>query len=62
MTGGVLSFGQVGALIGPLIFSLLLGVTGGYLAGWMVCALPAVWVGFALLRPSAPAAASAAAD
>ena len=25
-------------------------------------ALPAVWVGFALLRPSAPAAAPAAAD
>jgi len=62
VTGGVLSFGQIGALAGPLIFSLLLAVTGGYLAGWMVCALPAVWVGLALLRPSAPAAAPAAAD
>jgi MFS family permease len=62
VTGGVLSFGQIGALVGPLIFSLLLAVTGGYLAGWMVCALPAVWVGLALLRPSALAAAPAAAD
>jgi MFS family permease len=62
VTGGVLSFGQVGALVGPLIFSLLLGLTGGYLAGWMICAVPAVWVGFALLRPSAPAVEAAAAD
>ncbi len=62
VTGGVLSFGQVGALVGPLIFALLLGLTGGYLAGWMVCAIPAVWVGLSLLRPSAPAAEAAVAD
>jgi hypothetical protein len=33
VTGGVLSFGQVGALFGPFAFSLLLRLTGGYGAG-----------------------------
>jgi hypothetical protein len=37
VTGGVLSFGQVGAFAGPLIFSLLLGLSGGYAAGWALC-------------------------
>jgi MFS family permease len=50
VTGGVLSFGQVGALAGPFVFSLLLHLTGGYLVGWAVCAIPAVLVGFTLLR------------
>jgi len=54
VTGGVLSFGQVGALAGPFAFSLLLHLTGGYGVGWGVCALPALWVGIALLRPGAP--------
>jgi MFS family permease len=53
VTGGVLSFGQVGALAGPLVFSLLLHLTGDYGAGWAVCALPALWVGVILLRPPA---------
>src|SRR5439155_4553816 len=47
VTGGVLSFGQVGALIGPCAFALLLYVTGGYMAGWAVCSIPALWVGIA---------------
>ena len=34
VTGGVLSFGQVGAFPGPLVFSLLLPSTGGY-AFWL---------------------------
>ena len=55
VTGGVLSFGQIGAFLGPSIFSLLLGVTGGYGAGWAVCAIPALWVGVSLLRPRLPA-------
>ena len=54
VTGGVLSFGQVGAFVGPLAFSLLLYLTGGYGAGWAVCAIPAVWVGITLLRPRPP--------
>jgi hypothetical protein len=53
VTGGVLSFGQVGALVGPSVFALLLGLTGGYTAGWTVCALPALWIGVSLLRAPA---------
>ena len=45
VTGGVLSFGQMGAFLCPSVFSLLLRVTGGYAAGWAVCAIPAVLVG-----------------
>ena len=41
------------ALSGPFVFSLLLYVTGGYGAGWAVCAVPALWVGITLLRPRA---------
>jgi hypothetical protein len=51
VTGGVLSFGQIGALMGPSAFALLLGVTGGYSIGWALCAVPALWVGVSLLRP-----------
>jgi MFS family permease len=51
VTGGVLSFGQVGAFAGPSIFSALLGLTNGYAVGWAVCAIPALWVGINLLRP-----------
>src|SRR5271157_4761583 len=54
VTGGVLSFGQIGAFLGPSAFSLLLHLTGGYGAGWAVCAIPALWVGISLLRARAP--------
>ena len=50
VTGGVLSFGQIGALAGPFAFSLLLYLTGGYAVGWAVCAIPTLWVGITLLR------------
>jgi MFS family permease len=50
VTGGVLSFGQIGALLGPSAFSFLLHVTGGYGIGWALCAVPAVWVAISLLR------------
>ena len=50
VTGGVLSFGQMGGLAEPLVFSALLGLTGSYGAGFMVCAIPALLVGVALLR------------
>jgi MFS family permease len=53
VTGGVLSFGQIGAFLGPSAFSLLLRTTGGYSVGWAVCAIPALWVGISLLRPGA---------
>src|SRR6202047_5414706 len=48
VTGGVLSFGQIGAFLGPSAFSLLLHLTGGYGAGWAVCAIPALWGGISL--------------
>jgi MFS family permease len=54
VTGGVLSFGQIGALAGPLVFSLLLFWTDGYAAGWIACAIPGVWVGISLLGRAAP--------
>jgi hypothetical protein len=50
VTGGVLSFGQMGAFLLPATFSLLLRLTGGYAAGWAACAIPAVLVGIDLLR------------
>ena len=54
VTGGVLSFGQIGALLGPFAFSLLLRLTGGYGAGWAVCTIPALWVAISLLHLRAP--------
>jgi MFS family permease len=50
VTGGVLSFGQVGALALPLLYSGLLDVTGSYGVGFVVCGLPALLVGVQLLR------------
>ena len=50
VTGGVLSFGQVGALTEPLLFSLLLGATGSYGVGFIACGIPALLVGIILLR------------
>ncbi len=58
VTGGVLSFGQVGALAAPAIFSLLLGMTNNYGIGFVVCSLPALFVGIALLRQAKAAAKS----
>jgi MFS family permease len=48
VTGGVLSFGQIGAFLGPSAFSLMLHLTGGYGTGWALCAIPALWVGISL--------------
>lgn len=56
-TGGVLSFGQMGGLLLPLIYALLLWQTGSHGLGFAICGLPALWVGVALLRASEDAAA-----
>lgn len=48
-TGGVLAFGQFGATLMPLVYSGLLGLTGNYGVGFLVCAIPAVIVGIDLL-------------
>jgi MFS family permease len=53
VTGGVLSFGQVGALVLPLMYSGLLDLTGSYGAGFIVCGVPALLVGVQLLRQRA---------
>jgi MFS family permease len=45
VTGGVLSFGQIGAFLGPSAFAFLLRLTGGYDLGWVLCAVPALWSG-----------------
>ena len=50
VTGGVLSFGQFGALTEPVVYSVLLGVTGSYGIGFIVCAMPALLVGVMLVR------------
>src|SRR5438477_12346038 len=65
VTGGVLSFGQIGAFLGPSAFSLMLYLTGGYATGWILCAIPALWVGISLSvarRPRASGAVPSAAD
>jgi MFS family permease len=50
VTGGVLSFGQLGALTAPTVFSILLGVSNSYSLGFIVCTIPALLVGYALVR------------
>lgn len=50
LTGGVLSFGQVGALVLPLIYSTLLDTTGSYGIGFIACGVPALLVGVLLMR------------
>ena len=49
-TGGVLSFGQLGGLLLPLIYSAVLVATSSYGFGFTVCELPALVVGIVLLR------------
>ena len=49
-TGGVLSFGQLGGLILPLVYSGVLVLTGSYGLGFAACGLPALVVGLVLLR------------
>jgi hypothetical protein len=51
----VLSFGQVGALALPLLYSGLLDATGRYGIGFVACAVPALFVGIQLLRQRAAA-------
>ena len=50
LTGGVLSFGQVGALGLPVLYSTLLDTTGSYGIGFVMCGLPALWVGVQFLH------------
>lgn len=56
VTGVVLSFGQLGAMLMPLIYSALLALTGSYGIGFIVCGVPALFVGFDLMRSERRAA------
>ncbi len=49
ITGGVLSFGQFGGLVLPLVYSAMLGLTGSYRIGFVVCSLPALVVGIVFI-------------
>jgi MFS family permease len=49
VTGGVLSFGQLGGLTLPLLYSAMLWATGSYRVGFIICAVPALVVGLILL-------------
>ncbi len=53
-TGGVLSFGQTGALLQPLFYALVLSLGGGHGLGFALCGLPAVVVAVALLANQPP--------
>ena len=50
VAGGVLSFGQMGALLAPLVYAGLLRITGSYGIGFVVCGIPSLIVGIGLLR------------
>ena len=50
VAGGVLSFGQMGALLGPLVYAGLLRGTGSYGIGFLACGIPSLIVGINLLR------------
>jgi MFS family permease len=49
-TGGVLSFGQTGALLLPVLYGVSLGLTGEHGTGFFLAGLPALLVGLVLLR------------
>lgn len=49
-TGGVLSFGQLGGLLLPLVYALCLRLSGDPGIGFLVCGLPGLLVGVMLLR------------
>jgi MFS family permease len=55
-TGGVLSFGQMGGLLLPLVYSGMLVLTGSHGLGFAACGLPALVVGLVLLRAPRDAA------
>ena len=57
-TGGVLSFGQTGALLMPLFYAFMLSLTGSHGLGFVLCGLPALVVGISLLRPATEPAVS----
>ena len=54
-TGGVLAFGSAGMALFPLGFGAILGVSGIYLIGFFLAAVPAaIATGLLLVMPRAP--------
>jgi MFS family permease len=51
-TGGVLSFGQVGAFILPVIYAAQLAITNSHGIGFLLCGVPALVVGIVMWRAS----------
>lgn len=51
-TGGLLSFGQLGALAMPLLYAAILSLTGSHALGSILCGVPCLLVGVALLAQS----------
>jgi MFS family permease len=51
VTGGVLSFVSLAMMLYPLVFAGLLALTGSYLPGFVLAALPALVAGVRLVRP-----------
>lgn len=59
-TGGVLSFGQLGALTMPLFYAAVLSLSGSHALGFILCGLPCLVVGVVmLLRGGEPPAQQA---
>jgi len=52
VTGGVLSFVSLAMMIYPVLFAGLLALTGSYLPGFALAAVPALLAGVRLVRPS----------
>ncbi len=55
----MLSFGQMGGLLLPLIYALLLWLSGSHGLGFAICGLPALVVGIVLMRRPASGEAAA---
>jgi nitrate/nitrite transporter NarK len=51
-TGGVLSFGQVGAFIVPVIYAAQLAMTSSHGIGFLLCGVPTLVVGIIMWRDS----------
>jgi MFS family permease len=57
MTGGLQFYMSVGAGIGPLLFSALVGAAGSYAPGFALSALPGLVIGVMIMRRRHPVAA-----
>lgn len=55
VTGGVLSFAQLGAMLVPLLYSAVLALSGGHGPAFCAISVPALLVGLGYLWPSRPA-------